>query len=570
MMKKLFYIFVLVAGIILLFFAIKNNFFEKDPQKTFSETALTNTSGLESLLIEAYAAMDKLEGGVDGKTGQFMVPNWLWGDVYSDDAYKGMGEKEEQQLNAIEGYEQKAGNAYLLATWRSIYNAVSSANEVLRGLASAVEKGTVEKAIAAQIEAEARFLRGYYHFQAIKIWGNVPYLKEDSEDASTTNPAPPWEELEADFEFARKTLPDAQRMGQQGRPTKWAAAAFLAKVHLFQRDYSSALPILNQIIASGKFSLMPNYHDNFRTSDNNVESLFQIQVSNGTTSQTGEKEAYGKIQNVSYSQGPSQCCGFHQPSQNLVNAFKTKNGLPMLDNFNDSDVKNDEGLAASDPFAEYSGTLDPRLDYTVGRRGIPYLDWGDHPGVSWIRDQAYAGPYSPKKNDFYLASEGENASPSGWTPGSAKNYFSVVRYADVLLWAAEAEVEVGSLEKARAHVNKVRERAANPDYWVKNEDGTNAANYQIKIYERPWSDKEFARKAVRFERRLELGMEGHRFFDLVRWGIAKETLNAYLAVESQKRTYLRRAFFKDFNLRHPIPQQALDFSKGALIQNPGY
>ena len=155
------------------------------------------------------------------------------------------------------------------------------------------------------------------------------------------------------------------------------------------------------------------------------------------------------------------------------------------------------------------------------------------------------------------------------------NNTRIIRFSDVILLAAESEAELGNFEKAREYVNQIRKRAANPAGFVKNPDGSPAANYVINEYTTAWTDKAFSLKAVRFERRLELGMEGHRFFDLVRWGIAKEVLNAYLAYERTKRSNLNGASFKDHNILFPVPQRQIDATKksdgtATLTQNPGY
>jgi hypothetical protein len=239
------------------------------------------------------------------------------------------------------------------------------------------------------------------------------------------------------------------------------------------------------------------------------------------------------------------------------------------------EVTNDQGLLSTAPFTPYQGPLDPRLDWSVGRRGIPYLDWGPHPGAAWIRDQAYAGPYSPKKTAYYKAEERTNTDVTNWTSGLTAINTNLMRFADVLLMAAEAEVEVGTLERARELVNMVRTRAANPEGFVKKADGTPAANYVIGAYPTPWTSKDVARTAVQLERRIELAMEGHRFFDLVRYGRAAETLNAYLAVEKTRRQYLQGATFrKGVNEYFPIPEQQIVLSSSngqpTLTQNPGY
>ncbi|RYZ59113.1 MAG: RagB/SusD family nutrient uptake outer membrane protein, partial [Chitinophagaceae bacterium] len=212
---------------------------------------------------------------------------------------------------------------------------------------------------------------------------------------------------------------------------------------------------------------------------------------------------------------------------------------------------------------------DPRLDWTAGRRGVPYWDYGTHPGRSWIRDQAYAGPYSPKKHVSKNSDLGNFTNVNNFRQ-TAKNY-NIIRFADVLLMAAEAEIEAGTLDKAREYINKVRNRAANPEGMVQG----SPANYQIKPYATAFASQEAARTAVRFERRLELAMEGHRFFDLVRWGIAAETLNAYLQPEKDRRGYLKASagFTKGKNEYYPIPNPVIEIAKkmgNNLDQNPGY
>jgi hypothetical protein len=211
--------------------------------------------------------------------------------------------------------------------------------------------------------------------------------------------------------------------------------------------------------------------------------------------------------------------------------------------------------------------VDPRLDWSVGRRSVPFWDWGGHPGRNWIRDVGYAGPYSPKKH-VYSAADINSFTANGWRNMTAKNY-NAMRFADLLLMTAECEVEVGSLDRARALVNQVRDRAKNPASAV----AGSPAKYLINSYTVAWTDKAVAREAVRFERRLELAMEGHRFFDLARYGngYAAATLNAYLAVEKDKRLYLKSSpGFQAKNEFYPIPERAIVLSKGALKQNPGY
>jgi hypothetical protein len=259
-----------------------------------------------------------------------------------------------------------------------------------------------------------------------------------------------------------------------------------------------------------------------------------------------------------------------------VNSFRTDaNGLPLLDgsyNTGANQVKSDQGVASVGAFTPDAGVLDPRLDWSVGRRGIPFLDWQDHPGADWIRNQPNGGPYSPKKYTYYKSDKGSLQDNSSWTPGYTALNYTIIRFGDILLMAAECEIEIGSLEKAREYTNLIRARAANPASWVQ-KGGSPAANYVIGLYNTPWTDKAVARTAVRFERKLELSGEGHRFYDLVRWGIATDAVNAYLAYEATKLpgTLGGSKMVAGKHEYLPIPQAQIDITGADILkQNPGY
>ena len=211
---------------------------------------------------------------------------------------------------------------------------------------------------------------------------------------------------------------------------------------------------------------------------------------------------------------------------------------------------------------------DPRLDWTVGRRGIPYLDWGIHTGQDWIRDQSYAGPYSPKKQVYKKSQEGKLTEVGNWTSGWTANGYRMIRYADVLLLLAECQIETNDLAGALININLVRSRAADPAGFVKEDDGTtNAANYVINTYT-TLTDQATARKIIQMERKLELGMEGHRYFDLQRWGNVTTELNRILAYEKPLRSALYGSSTvgaEDVN--YPIPQRQIDISSGAITAN---
>lgn len=540
------------------------NELEINPQGSLSEGVIEiNEEWVGQQLVSAYAMLD-------GNPGYFWAPasNWTVGDVASDDFYKGSDISDQPPLNEIERYTPGTTNIYLIRKWQAIYEGIHRCNQTLNSIGLAIENGTAESALTT-LGAEARFLRAHYHMDAKKIWNNIPYILETTTEA-VSNDIDAWPSIEADLDYAVANLPATQ--DDAGRPTSWTAKAYLAKAHMFQKDMAAAKPILDDIINNGPYSLVANYHDNFNgEKNNNSESVFAVQNSVNDGGDGYINGNRGNRLNHPYSNDApgGGCCGFFQPSQNLVNAFKTDaNGLPLLDTFNDVDVTNDQGIPSEDPFDPYTGNLDPRLDWTVGRRGIEYLEWGPMPGMRWIRDQSNGGPYVAKKHEILKSQEG-TISAAGLPQYNAINT-PLIRYSDVLLWRAEVHVEDNELPEAMDLVNQVRSRAANPDGFVKDTEGMDAANYVIGLYT-DFPSQDYARKAVRFERRLELASEGHRFFDLVRWGIADQVLNEYVSGEQSKRVYLQGAVFTSgTNEYYPIPLEAINTSRGVLQQNPGY
>ncbi|MHA4843459.1 RagB/SusD family nutrient uptake outer membrane protein [Flavitalea antarctica] len=557
----------------------KEEFLELPPQGVYDLASLSNKKGVDGLLINAYATLD---GRQDQQNGG--ASNWLWGSIRGGDAYKGTEASDMVDANPVMRFEILPSNGQLTNKWTGIWDGVGAANAVLTVLPMAKD---ISAADAKQIQHEARFIRGFMHFEAKKGFNNVPYIDEKVTDFKVPNTDAGgayiniWPQIEADFKAAYDNLDE--KRPNKGRVNKWAAAAYLAKAYMFQNKFTEAKALFDAIILNGKnsegvpYTLMPNYHANFRvTSENNAETVFSIQASYGDGANTN-----GNYDNtLNYPHGgsaltdkPGACCGFFQPSQNLVNSFKTSAGLPELDTYNNTDVTSDENVTSAQPFTPYSGPLDPRLDWTVGRRGIPYYDWGLHPGRDWIRVVSYGGPYSPKKNTYYKADIGTLAGTVGWGFANNALNFTPMRFADVLLMAAEAEIEVGSLTTALTYINRVRTRAANSP--VLN-GGAPAANYEVSNYT-TLGDKVNARKIVRFERKLELGMEGHRFFDLVRWGIADVVLNnEYFAKENARRAsaLAGSVFTKGKHEYLPIPEFAITRSikdgKETLKQNPGY
>ncbi len=626
-------VFALLALCLLLFSCDTENYLNAPALGSLDKEVLANEKGANALLVGAYSALNGQNiGGIWSSGGT----NWIYGSVAGGDAHKGSNSGDQPPINDFMDMSQNASNGFFNDFWVARYEGVSRANSVI-GLLAEIED--MNETTKAGFEGEARFLRGHYYFELKRMYNNIPWIDETTEDfkqPNTGETATSWADIEADFQFAYDNLPDTQP--QAGKANKWAAASYLAKAYVYQGKWSEAQTLLTTIINEGvtssgeAYALQDQYGYNFRADfENSSESIFSIQYTGPDGTGTIDNSRQEDMLNYPYG-SPFNCCGFYQPTQDLVNSFRTDaNGLPMPDNYNDELVKNDMGVATGEPFTTYRGSVDPRLDQSVGRRGVPFKDWGPHPGARWVRDQAYAGPYNSIKHVYRQENAAQFANGNEWAPGSAVNY-DIIRFADVLLWAAEAEVEVGSLDQARTYVNRVRGRVADDTYgdgwvdytnnqpfalatvgseaemtaqdaqpgdWVVRTDtestfvllggdAGNAGNWQeyqdpnYTVSEYPAGDPAFAsmesaREAVHFERKLELSMEGHRFFDLTRWGEAEEKLNDFYQYEGGTlgfSTYNGASFSSGKNEYYPIPQTQIDRTAvdGAvtLEQNSGY
>ncbi len=545
--------------------ACSDDFTEVPAYGALSDASLQNAAGVDLLLIGAYSLMDG-NSNTGGSDYARAADGW-WTDVMSDDAHKGSTNSDQPDLYSFEVMDWQTSNGYFDARWKGLFAGINRSNAVI-DLIGKLDPS--EGDFSAQL-AQARFLRGHFNFELQVMWGNVPYISVENFAAiefNQPNPGPIWDQIEADMDFAVKNLPDTQE--QVGRPTNWAATAYLGKIHLHQGEWTEALGYLRTVIeGSHRYGLIDEYADNFRLAgDNSDESLLAIQfVADAGLSFNGN---IGGTLNFP---GPINCCGFYNPTQDLLNAFQTDaNGLPLLDTYSQTDVNSDYGIESGEAFTPFAGNLDPRVDYTIGRRGIEFNGYGVHPGKDWQRANFsdLSGPYTPKKN-VYQASEGANQGAGSWGEQRSGVNYHVIRFAHVILMGAEAAAESGDLATALTWVNMVRNRAKNMTY-VSNDGGaTPAANYVIEEYP-SFPDQDYAIKAVRFETRLELGMEGKRLMDIRRWGGTTERMNAYFVNEG--RTVLSFAglpatYEPKYNLT-PIPLGAIDLSGNILTQNPGY
>ncbi len=567
----------LIGANILGVISCTDKFLEVDPTGQVAETGLPNLKGSEALLIGAYSALNG-KGVNDWHAG---ATNWLWGSIRGGDANKGSDAGDFSSMNPIQRFELDATNGEVSAKWNGSFEGVARTNLLLNTLSKATDATDADK---TRIEAEARFLRGHYYFELKKNFNNVPWIDQtmyepldNPPSLKVPNTVDIWPKIEEDFKYAYDNLPETQ--SQIGRANKWAAGAYLGKVYLYQKKWADAKTVFDAVIASGKttggkkYGLFPSFSGLFRgANENNEESVFAYQAAAGTGNVLNTNTEFAM--NMPYNtggKGPGECCGFYAPSFELASSYRTTEaGLPLLDESYRqpaNELKTDMGVLSKDPHTPDMGPVDPRLDNTIGRRGIMFLDWQKHPGADWIRDQRHAGPFTQKKYSYQQAEKNSYQDGSSWTPGYQAINYMIIRFADVLLMAAEAEIELGNLEKGREYINLVRKRAANPDSFV-----DPGVKYVISEYP-AFGGKEEATAALRFERKLELALEGQRFYDLVRWGVAQQELTEYFAYEIPKLS-LQFSGSKFTAGKHeylPIPQRQIDLQSAEVLkQNNGY
>ncbi len=573
-----------------------------EPLGTLNAQSLATKAGVEGTLVGAYRALD-WNTSVGGAWGN-AASDWIWASVTSDDAHKGSNSGDQPGIQDAALYNWGTANidGDLNDKWRGAYEGVSRTNATLNLLHS-VEKsspGAIDAAEAASIEGEALFLRAHYHFSAYRLWGSIPYYRESDTDFRKPNEAPAAviADIEKDLDSAIVLLPSVPYNGDKGRAMKMTAMAYKGRVQVYAGQWPAALATLRAVQQSGVYGLETTYNKVWTGIPaywNGKETILTYEASVNDGEPGGNNSNYGERLNFPYSGSPFKCCGFHQPSQDLVNYYAVDaNGLPAA-------LSNPNWNANNADFAGGTMTpVDPRLDWTVGRDNTPFKDWG-LPDPTWNRDRSYSGPYSPKKNAHEQASVGTSQSTVGWEPPQLNAVkMHIFRYADMLLLLAEAEVEAGSPENARIIVNQIRTRAANAVQGCGSADASTLklypackgdtrlavpigdpsitwANYKVGLYPAgSFSDQTYARNAVRAERRLELAMEGQRFFDLKRWGTYQQTLTDYVAAERVRfpAYFAGAAPVTPRYQFYPIPSAQIELSKvgsaPALKQNPGW
>lgn len=547
---------------------------DQKPQGVLDSDMVKDPSNVDNLVISAYAVFTTAED----INSSFSMWNF---DVRSDDAYKGGNGTSDgdvfHQLEIEQGVLTTNWN--INDMWVRLYNCISRVNSAI----SVLETTSDSYQLKAQRLGEMKFLRAYAHFLLKRLYKNIPFIMDANlkqEDYNTlsntefTNDEG-WQQIINDVEYAYSVLPVKQT--DKGRPSKAAAAAFLTKAYLYKayrqddaasnqvtsinrEDLLKVIEYSNpDIYSAGGFDLEPDFHNNFRPEtqyENGVESIWAMQYSiNDGTKYGNLNWSYGLI--VPNIPGVTDGgCDFYKPSQNLVNAYRTDaDGHPFIDTFNNKDY-------------DLTQDADPRLFLTVGLTGLPYefnSKYMMDASATWSRSNGLYGYYVTLKQNVdpdcgYLVKG------SWW--GTPMNRI-VFRYADVLLERAEAYAQLNETGEAIKLVNEIRKRAKQSTGMIANYPSDYGVKFNISTYNGTYSQED-ALKIVKMERRLEMGMESERFFDLVRWGEAEKVLNKYFAEETNKCSIYGDAHFTaDKNEYLPIPFSQVAASDGHYTQNIG-
>ena len=538
-------LYTLIASASIAGFSSCSDLLDQKPYGQFTSDQI-DAEATEGLLASAYAG---LEAHYFGNNEAFAGPstNWIF-DVRSDDAYKGGGATSmEQNIHQLEVSNLTSDNVSCLNKWQNNFYAISRVHKAMLALQGQSGEGFKEAV------AELKFLRAYYYFDLVRLFEHIPYLDENSDPNKVSNQ----EYSQADiYKFICKDLDEAyesmyEKAKTPGRVGRYAAAALHAKVSAQISDWAEVEKWSKLVIESHQYELYDNYLDMSKTEFNNrKESILAIQCS---TANNNAHINWSNLLNTTYSEGDLYGTGddFFLASQNLVNAFRTDQaGLPYLDGAPD-----DKNVTT-----DFEGNVDPRLDFTVGRIGVPFR--GHTYTAAWCRAYDIYGEYSGKKG---LISPDAPDAIKIWPWGCSSLNFCLIRYADIVLLYAESLIEQNkSLDIARDYINMVRtkaNRSVDPDYAPIDIDPINV-NYKVGLYSATNWTQNYARKAVRMERRLELAMEGQRWFDLVRWGVVTETMNAYFQSESKLRPYLSEAQMTDNEIYLPTPLDEITNSNG--------
>ena len=605
-MKKVLLYSAFALGTLTMSTGCGDNFLMLTPVSSTSEATLSDAQGVDYLLTGAYSTLNSMLSSAGGM-GEASLTNWVWGDIVGADANKGSTASDQPDLTQLETWNWSTANGYIKNRWDAVYESVKRCNAVI---SQATKLGDA-LANGAEVIAQAKFIKGFWMYEAIRIYGPaIPYVTvedyENSTDPQVSNVDENgnyiyiWDKVAQDLIDAAAGLPETWPDGQSGRATKWQAKAVLAKLYMnwsspydgsagygTGNKWTEVAGILDDIIANGKdakgtkYQLADTYDAlwNYETSDWTGESVFDVQFTfNGTTSQTNSPH-HTNATEFSGALGYGGW-GFYQPTYEFVNShIVDANGLPL--SFAEY-TAHKPLTAVGTPDTDLSVFTDPRLDVSAGRFGVPYLDWGTPDAVAaYIRDFGNGGMYFNKKGHSWKA---ERAGAATTNPTSTAINYHIIRFAEILLMRAECYYQEGNYAKVIEIVNQIRARAAKGfvaadettvgSYSMENKiDGTTtagaAANYRIGAYPASYANAAQAREALEREYRLEFGMEGHRWFDIARWGKAADVLNAFAKAESQ---YLGKYVntYSPSWVNFPIPQAEVQTAQGRFVQTAAW
>ena len=516
---------------------------------------------------------------------------WPYGDLASDDCLKGGSGTTDTDYHQVEVFSTLTPTlGHLDELWYRLYSAISRCNRAILSL-NEYGNSKLGEATTKQRLAEVKFLRAHFYYKLFTVFNKIPWIDEEvyknGTQEQTRNDALTheqlWDKIIGDFQYAYDNLPEQTTDGG-GRANKVAAAAYLAKCYLdrawgdgyeettgvnfIKKDYmQKVVDYTDIVVRSGKYGYLEDYGDIFLPDYNNSkESIFSIQASDYKDDHTTFGRAnWSNTLNGAWSMWS---CGwdFQKPSQDFVNAFKTKDGLPEFDTYSAS---NDHPVNGQ-PTAQ---KWDPRLFHTVGMPTFPYKYEKEY-------TQTKANSRTPNTYGYYTdlkcvpqRSKGETYNYP-WQAFAMNEY--MLRYTQTMLDRAEALIELDRLSEARTIINDIRQRAANS---INKHIDYAADQCQISPYpESYFTTKEKARQCLRWERRLEMGQEHERFFDLRRWGLLSSTLNAYFEKEAKDsydgqnyaQYYKDAHFTKEKNEYMPIPYNQMFYIPGLYTQNKGY
>ena len=609
-MKKVLLYSAFALGTLTMSTGCGDNFLMLTPVSSTSEATLSDAAGVDYLLTGAYSSFNSMLSSAGGM-GEASLTNWVWGDIAGGDANKGSTASDQPDLTQIETWSWSSANSYIKNRWDAVYESVKRANSVIAlatQLGEALPNGS-------EVIAQAKFIKGFWMYEAIRIYGPaIPYVTvEDylaSTDPQVTNVDESgnyiyiWDKVEQDLKDAIAGLPETWPEGQQGRATSWMAKAVLAKLYLnwsspydgsagygTGNKWSALEDLLDDIIANGKdasgqpYQLAETYPSlwNYETSDWTGESVFDVQFTfHGTTSQTNSPH-HTNATEFSATLGFGGW-GFYQPSYEFVNShIVDEDGLPLsFAEYTALPSLTPTGSTATD-LETYT---DPRIDVNAGRFGVPYLDWGTPNDVSaYIRDYTNGGMYFNKKGHHWKAERDAHAAVTN--PTSTQVNHHIIRFAEILLMRAECHYKAGEYSEVIDIVNQIRTRAAQAfvsanedtdgEYVMENLTGEGeatvegaAANYRIGLYDSSYATADKAWDALEREYRLEFGMEGHRWFDIARWGKVAERLNAYATAE---RNFGLGKFVNTYDAKwvnFPIPQAEIQTAQGRFVQTAAW